>query len=106
MARRRLQHVSKTGEHSRALESTPEHNELTTRQRISSVLRRKSRAISQLAFWGRAGSTPAASTILRALRALRMAGLPSVARVASVGGLLKVATPRAHPAPALRSAPH
>src|SRR2546428_11652618 len=66
MARRRLQHVSKTGEHSRALESTPEHNELTTRQRISSVLRRKSRAISQLAFWGGAGSTPAASTTLLA----------------------------------------
>lgn len=32
------------------LGSTPEHNELTTRQRISSELRQKSRAISQLAF--------------------------------------------------------
>src|SRR5437867_12486060 len=58
----RLQNVSKTGEHSRAQQSAPEHNELTTRQRISRQLRRKSRAINQLAFWGGAGSTPAAST--------------------------------------------
>jgi hypothetical protein len=59
----RLQHVSKTGEHSRAQQSTPEHNELTTRQRVSSKFRRKSRAINRLAFWDGAGSTPAASTI-------------------------------------------
>jgi len=48
--RGRLHNVSKTGEHSRAQQSTPEHNELTTRQRISNTFRRKSRAISQLAF--------------------------------------------------------
>jgi hypothetical protein len=45
------------------LGSTPEHNEFPGRQRISNALRRKSHAINQLAFWGGAGSTPAASTI-------------------------------------------
>lgn len=42
----RLQNVSKTEEYSRAQQSTPEHNELATRQRITKELRRKSRAIS------------------------------------------------------------
>ena len=67
----RLQNISRTGEHTRALESTPEHSELTTRQRIPSELRRKSRAISQLASWGGAGSTPAAYVLGCSLFRLR-----------------------------------
>jgi hypothetical protein len=58
----RLHNISKTGEDSRGLQCTQEDNKLTTRQRITKHFRRKSRAINQLAFWGGAGSTPAAST--------------------------------------------
>ncbi len=45
-----------------ALQRTPEHSELTTRQRIKSHLRRKPRAIKKLAKHAGSGSTPAAST--------------------------------------------
>src|SRR2546425_13005050 len=48
-----------------ALQRTPVYSraQRIDNEAVSSEFRRKSRAISQLAFWAGAGSTPAASTI-------------------------------------------